>query len=213
MRLFEPEKLLRQIFRRPVFLHDVVARITDRLKDLATLAYRAGAAIFYLPEPFVSVDALSPRNSRAFAFPYLSSLVDHIHGLGGRVILHICGSTNQIWPDMAATGADALSLDQKMSLREARRCLGPDAILAGNVDPVAILFQGDRARVAAETNRCIEEGGPDNFILMPGCGVPPGTDPANLRVMVEAARKGRESSQPRLPTTASQCYIVCKREC
>jgi len=194
MRLFEPEKLLRQIFLRPAFLHDVVDQITDRLQDLTTLACRAGAAVFYLPEPFLSVDMLSPRHSRVFGFPHLSFLVEHIHGLGGRVILHICGSTTQVWLDMAATGADALSLDQRMSLREARRCLGPDAILAGNVDPVAVLFQGDGSLVADQTNRCIEEGGPGNFILMPGCGVPPGTDPANLRVMVATVRRYGGSS-------------------
>ncbi len=188
MRVFEAERMLRQIFLNPSRLEDIIREITGILKSLAEEAYRCGARIFYLPEPFVSADMLAARHSRSFAFPFITSLVEHVHGLGGRVILHICGSTEKIWPEMRDTGADALSLDQKVSLKDARSSVGPAVVLAGNVDPVRTLLQGDRVAVESETNACILAGGPANFILMPGCGVPPGTGPANLKTMVETVR-------------------------
>lgn len=189
MRLFEAEDLMREIFRRPALVKSITGQLADILGSFAAAARRAGADLFYIPEPFASMDMISARHFREFAAPFISNLIGRIHSLGARVILHICGFTAGIWPDMVTTGADALSLDQKMSMKKAREFFGPGVVLAGNVDPLRTLMEGDRARVREETRRCIAEAGPKNLIVMPGCGVPPQTDPGNLRVMVETVRE------------------------
>lgn len=191
MRLFEPEELMREIFRRPALVKNIAGRLADVLGSFAAAARRAGADLFYIPEPFASLDMISPRHFREFAGPFITGLIKHIHSMGAGAILHICGFTAGIWLDMAATGANALSLDQKMSMKQARDFFGPGVVLAGNVDPLRTLMEGDPSRVGEETRRCVTEAGPKNLIVMPGCGVPPQADPANLRVMVETVREIR----------------------
>lgn len=94
---------------------------------------------------------------------------------------------------MVDTGADALSLDQVVDLRDVREVLGPTAVIAGNVDPIGTMLRGDPEKVKLEAKQSYERGGADNFILMPGCGTPPGTPVENLRALVQSAREWRKA--------------------
>lgn len=90
---------------------------------------------------------------------------------------------------MSATGALALSLDQEVSLQEARKVLGPDKIIMGNVHPIKTLWRGSSEEAAAESIQCITDGGLHNFILAPGCAIPPGTPLENVQNMVKTAKR------------------------
>jgi len=67
------------------------------------------------------------------------------------------------------------------------RDLVPEAVLGGNVDPIDSLLMGTREQVVENTLHCIRTGGISRFMLMSGCGVPPGTSIENLRAMVKTA--------------------------
>ncbi len=131
---------------------------------------------------------ISPAMYRRFALPYEKRLADESHRLGLPYLIHICGDTTRILPDMAETGADAIELDYKTDARAVRRVCGDRMTLFGNIDPVGVLLKGPPELV---------ESGVDNLlavyadcprlVLNAGCALPPDTPEENIRRLVARA--------------------------
>ena len=90
---------------------------------------------------------------------------------------------------MATTGADAVSVDWRLSLDEAWRRIGTGLGIQGNLDPTAVLTAWPV--VEREARRVLgEAGGRDGHVFNLGHGVLPDTDPAT-----PAARRGAGASR------------------
>ncbi len=189
LRSFDATAAIKLMFKNPGLLRSALDFITGVLEGFSAEAIRKGASVVHIPDPFSSLDFISARHFEEFSHPYLTRLIGSIHRMGGHAILHMCGNTESIWPKMAETGALGLSLDQKMVLGNARAVLGKSVVLVGNVDPIHVLMMGDATAVRRAAVSCIETAGPDRFVLMPGCGTPPGTPIENLRAMVSTAKE------------------------
>ena len=85
---------------------------------------------------------------------------------------------------MAATGADALHVDQRNDLARTRRLLGPDAVILGNFDPVATLSLGTPAAIADSVQQIIAAGA---NAIWPGCDLWPEIPDENFRALMHAA--------------------------
>lgn len=188
-RVFGLDTLLYRLIADPGSVLRAVTIITQLLKDFAKEAFTRGARVFCIPDPMSSKNMISPRHYSRMVQSYHKDLVEYIHRLGGYTILHICGDTRDRLDQMVATKADALSLDQLVDLGEVRQAIGTEVVLAGNVNPIASLLRGTLNDVIRNTRQCLEKGGPSRFILMPGCGVPPGSPLENLQAMVRTARQ------------------------
>ena len=185
-RIADAEVLLRLTITDAAAVDAALGRMTEMLLAFCRAAAEAGADFVFVADPVASATMISPAMFGRFALPALRELCA---GLSIPVILHICGDTTPILADMAGSGAAALSLDQCMDLREARRRIDGRCVLAGNLDPMTLLM-GTPEEVARETRRVMEAGGNRGFILMPGCGVPPGAPFQKVAAMVRAAREG-----------------------
>ena len=62
--------------------------------------------------------------------------------MGTRVRLHICGNIRRILPGIGSLGCEMVDIDSMVPLEQARREMGPAAVLAGNIDPVKTLRNG-----------------------------------------------------------------------
>jgi uroporphyrinogen decarboxylase len=135
---------------------------------------------------------VSPRLYRAFAWPYEKRIVETAHRLGLPYALHICGKTDAILSDMAATGADALELDYQTDVRRAAEVLGQsETTFIGNLDPSAVVAFGTPAEVEARTAELLSVfSSTRRFVLNAGCAIPASTPPANIHAMIRAARRG-----------------------
>lgn len=103
-------------------------------------------------------------------------------------VLHICGNTTYILKEMAATGAEGLSLDTAVKLDEVIGSV-PDSVLIGNVDPVRIMLDGTPEKVYENTldlRKKMKDH--NNFILSTGCDLPPKTPHENIQAFVEAGK-------------------------
>jgi uroporphyrinogen-III decarboxylase len=127
---------------------------------------------------------ISPAAFRKFVLPRLQKITAK---LDVPCILHICGDTSPVLDSIGETGADVLSLDQCMNLDESRSRV-PSAVLGGNVDPINSLLNGNREQIAENTLNCLRTAGTSRFILMSGCGVPPGTPVEKVAAMVKTAK-------------------------
>lgn len=183
---FGTEKVMLDLILEPEKVKKRLEKINQVLIRFAKEAYKKGASIFFLPDPVASGSMISPKHYIEFAMPYEKELIEEINSIGGYAILHICGNTSRQWANMVETGAHVLSLDQIVDFREVRRVVGEDVVLAGKVDPVETLMKGNVEQVISEAKQCIADAGPDNFILMPGCGIPPSAPVDNLKALVIA---------------------------
>jgi len=157
--------------------------------QMLRLMAAAGADILSNGDSPAGPEMISPAMYREFALSYEQEIAALAHELGLPYILHICGNTAAILPDMVRTGADGLELDYKTDAKLARAVLSGKAVFLGNVDPSGVLALGTPALVERKSRELLEIfAGEPRFILNAGCAIPGETPPENLRAMIRAAR-------------------------
>jgi uroporphyrinogen decarboxylase len=135
---------------------------------------------------------ISPALYRKFAFPYDRQIAQVAHDCGLPHVLHICGNTVAILPDMIATGSDGLDLDYTTDASVACRLMEGRTTFIGNIDPSGVLALGTPDLVEKRTRALLETFAHNpRFILNAGCAIPPITPPENLRRMIRTAREFR----------------------
>jgi uroporphyrinogen decarboxylase len=130
------------------------------------------------------VGMLGPQDAEKFAIPALKRVFDEFEGLIR--ILHNDTPNPKVFPGLATVGAEVFNFSHKTDLWEARRLLGRDLVLMGNLPPLDLLVRGTPAEVREATRRQLErlrEVGP--LVVSPGGGVSPGTPIENLQAMAE----------------------------
>ena len=126
---------------------------------------------------------VGPALYKEYAMVYDKRTTDYIHGLGARVKLHICGNIQPILEILKQVAPDILDIDWMVDFQTAVNTFaGHFTAVNGNVDPVAVLLQGNAETVQREVNRCIAVGG-TNTLIAAGCEVPAATPEANLLLM------------------------------
>ncbi len=164
----------------PEFVRDLFEFVVEMELAFARAQVEAGAEIIGVGDAAASL--VGPRIYEEFVWPYERKLVDGIHAMGARVRLHICGRTRRIFPGMGRLGCAIVDLDSMAPVAEARRVMGPEQVLAGNIDPVAVLRNGTPESVAAAMAECRAQAGA-RYIAGAGCEVVRDTPHAHVRAM------------------------------
>lgn len=148
----------------------------------------AGADLTSIGDSAAGQSVVSPRVYRRFAQPFEKQYRER---LGGPLSLHICGKTDQIVREMAATGAEILELDHCNDLEAAFAAIPAETCVFGNIDPSSVLMQGTPAMVIERSRQAIEAARKANarFVLCPGCALGANTPAENIAAMTEAARR------------------------
>ncbi len=178
--------VMMDFFDDPAFVRDLFAFVIEMELRFAREQIKAGADIIGVGDAAASL--VGPQLYNEFVWPYEKKLVDGIHAAGGRVRMHICGNTRPLLEPMGKLGCAIVDLDSLAPLDEARRKMGPNQVLLGNMNPVTVLRDGTRETVTAVTAECHRQAG-SRFIVGAGCEVPRDTPEANLRAMCEYARQ------------------------
>lgn len=149
----------------------------------------AGADIVGVGDAAASL--ISKRVYEEFVWPYEKKLVSGIQEMGAKVRLHICGKTTHILAGMGRLGADISDIDFLAPLEAARQAMGPNQVLAGNLDPVRTVRNGTPDSIRAALAECHRHSKP-RYIVAGGCEIPRDTPHENVRAMVDFARSVRE---------------------
>ncbi|HFB97665.1 MAG TPA: uroporphyrinogen decarboxylase, partial [Bryobacterales bacterium] len=177
--------LMLDFFDDPGFVRELFEFVLDLAIRFARAQVRAGADVIGIGDPAASL--IGPRLYEQFVWPYEKRLVEAIHEAGARVRLHICGNIRPILEPLGRLGCDIIDVDSAVPLAEARRRMGPDQVLLGNLDPVRTLRNGSPEEVAAAVAKCYEAAGP-RYIVGAGCEVVRDTPPENVHALVRAAQ-------------------------
>ncbi len=141
---------------------------------------RAGADTIGVGDALAS--QVSADTYERLILPREQKLAEAIHAAGAWMRLHICGDTTHILPGMARVGADIIDLDWQVDMAHARRVLGPDVVLTGNLDPVNAVMKSSPERIRQDVLAAYRAAG-DPYMASAGCEVPPGTPEENLKAL------------------------------
>lgn len=173
-------------YDEPETVHQAMDVLTESAIAFITEQVRAGADCVGIGDAFCS--QIGPELYREFAFEREKRMVEHIHSLGARAKLHICGNTTALIPDMIKTGADIIDIDHLVSsMASFAGLLGPEQVFSGNSDPVSVIQNGTEAAIRTGVQRCRNESR-GRCIVSAGCEVPPGTSTGNMKAFFAAAK-------------------------
>jgi uroporphyrinogen decarboxylase len=169
--------------------HDPGAFETLLLKIAqATVGYlkaqiAAGAAAVQLFDTWCG--ELSLADYETYALPAVREIITRIDR--EVPVIYYTKASHHLLAAIAHSGADVLSVDWRINLREAREMLGPRTALQGNVDP-AVLF-GPPEKIRKATLDAAGALGGVGHILNLGHGILPGTPVENAQLFIETGQK------------------------
>lgn len=175
---------LRQaLYGRPRFFTRLLERLAELGAAYLDLQVRAGAEAVQLFDTWGGL--LAEPEYRRFALPAAQRA---LQGVAGRVpCVYLVKDGAHLLEAAAESGADALSLDWRIPLDEARTRLGPEMAVQGNLDPGALLGTPETVRAAAR--EVLERnGGRPGHVFNLGHGVLPATPLENLSALAEEVR-------------------------
>lgn len=179
------ENVMRWLLKKQEALSKVIDLCTKANIEYIKALLDAGAEVITICEPTASPELIRPADFVTFVKPKLKEIALTIDNKGGVSVLHICGRTQKILKDMADTGFHALSIEEKVDIREAKSIVGNRARIVGNISPVKVLLSGTPEEVRAECKKTIEAG---VDVLAPGCGLAPRTPLENIKAFANSIK-------------------------
>jgi uroporphyrinogen decarboxylase len=202
------KNLMRTLIRSADFAKQILEFTTRVSKTYAQALVEAGADIICMLEPTAVL--VSPKHFAQCSKPYVEEIAQSLRAV---TILHICGNTTPLIPEMIKTRVHGISIDSLVDLVGVLSQLKNGMAVIGNIDPMkAMVFdspEGIREKVLALRRRAsaqekifstpchigfsgaglAEKNFHSNFILSSGCDLPPEVPLENVAAFMAAGRE------------------------
>lgn len=177
------------LYDEPQAMHALLGKLADAVTGYLNGQIRAGAQAVQIFDTWGG--NLSAAAYQEFSLAYMQRIVDGlIREQDGRPVPIILFTKNGgLWLEsMARTGATALGLDWTCDIGEARRRVGGQVALQGNMDP-SVLYARPEA-IRAEVARILAAyGAGSGHVFNLGHGITPQVDPAHAGAFIEAVHE------------------------
>ncbi len=160
--------------------------LVERLVDLALSSLRsqldAGASAVQVFDSWAGI--LTPRHYEELVLPATRRLFGELAESHPGVPCVLFGvGTGELLESMASSGCTVVGVDWRVPIDEARRRIGPDLAVQGNLDPALCLTPWPI--VEKETRAVLDAAGTrPGYVFNLGHGVLPSTDPSVLEQIV-----------------------------
>jgi uroporphyrinogen-III decarboxylase len=189
MELFGYEQALTSLLIDPGKAHAILDQLTGISIAWAVAQARRGVDAVLISSAFAGGSLISTAMYREFVIPYESRVTAAVKKISVPVYTHTCGRIGDRLELMAETGTQGIdTLDPpplgNVDLAEAKKRVGANLFIKGNLDSVALLAYETRAQVIAEATERIgigEIGG--GYILSTACSVAPRVEPWKLELL------------------------------
>ncbi len=185
------EIMLRDCRRQPEQIQKMMRIITDAQKSVIDAIAKYERVGIAMADPVANPMLIGPKMYEKYVFPYTKEITEYAYAkTGQKVSLHMCGKTDSIWKYFAQYSLNEVSLDNIVDLEKAAIELGEHVTIAGNVDPVGIVLNGNKEEIFEDVRRCIESGRKSKcgFHLTTGCDIPEKTKAEKIEWFMDAAR-------------------------
>ena len=172
-------------FSQPEVLHQLLSKIADAIAVYVRYQIDCGAQIVQMFDSWAG--ELSPQDYDIFALPYQQQVIRQVKETHPNtpLILYISGSAG-VLERMGQAGVDIVSVDWTVDMTDAKRRLGQDFKVQGNLDP-GVLF-GSHDLISKRIDDTVRKAGTSGHILNLGHGVLVGTPEDNVRFFFETAK-------------------------
>lgn len=128
---------------------------------------------------------------REYFKPYAAKLYDRIHKAGRYTVSHICGSVNEILPDLIEVGLDVYQSVQPEAKDnnpyQLKELYGKNITFWGGLGSQSTIPFGSLSEIKSEVRRlCREMGKGGGYILAPAKAIQPETPTENVVALIEA---------------------------
>jgi uroporphyrinogen decarboxylase len=176
---------LRSVIRNQDFLNDLLVYCTAAIIRYSRALAEHGADVICILEPTAGI--LSPgqfeKNSAVF-------LREIIAAVAVPSILHICGDTKALIPNMLETNCSAISLDWQVDMKQVLQRVCGRIQVFGNIDPVDIVAYGTIEDIDGVLCELVALAGDhDNLTISTGCDLPMDTNMQNLDYLFCESRR------------------------
>ena len=159
--------------------HELMRRLVSSLILYIKAQIDAGCQGIQLFDSWAG--CLSPSDYRQYVLPHTKAIID---AMPPEVpIINFLTGNPALLPQQIEAGGQVLGIDWRMDMVEARRIIGPDRAIQGNLDPVLLLSDLDTLR--REATRVIDGAGRRGHIFNLGHGVFPEVPPESVKALVE----------------------------
>jgi len=179
----------RMAFSEPAILHAFLEKLADAIAIYVRHQIDCGAQVVQMFDSWAG--QLSPQDYDTFALPYQQRVVQQVKQThpDTPMILYISGSAG-VLERMGQSGVDVVSVDWTVDMADARRRLGPNLMVQGNMDPGALF--GSQAFIRDRILDTIRKAGPTGHIMNLGHGIISTTPEENAAFFFETAKHADE---------------------
>lgn len=177
------------LYDQPAVLDKLLTVLADSVAAYLTAQVEAGAQALMIFDTWGGV--LTPADYQRFSLAAMARIVQQLprEQDGHRVPVILFTKGGGAWLEsMAAIGADALGLDWTVNIGEARRRVGEQVALQGNLDP-AVLYASP-TRIRERVSAILEDfGAGSGHVFNLGHGIHPQVDPQHAGAMIQAVQE------------------------
>ena len=178
-------------------VHACLDRLADGAAALAGGHYAAGADAVLISSAYAGGGFISPKHYETFVLPYERKVIATVKAPSPdrRVYTHTCGAIGDRLELMVRSGTDGVdTLDPPplgtVDLADAKRRLGGQAFIKGNMDPVNTVLRGTPDECYRDARARIAIASPGGgYILSTACSVPPHAPPRNIEQLSRASEE------------------------
>lgn len=168
------------MYGEPELWHQLASKLAEVVRRYLRAQIEAGAQAVQLFDSWVG--ALSPEDYATFAEPHVRHVLADLVQTGVPVI-HFGTGTHSLLELQQRAGGTVIGVDWRTPIEEARRRLGSDVALQGNLDP--ILLFAPREVLAKRASDLLNRAGKLGYVFNLGHGILPQTDPDQVRFLCD----------------------------
>ena len=177
---------LRQLlFGEPAQAERLLSKLARSITALLRAQVEAGCQAVQIFDSWGGL--LGPEDYRRFCLPHLQQIMEELRPLGVPRIVFGTGM-GSLYEQLGETGAEVVGIDWRTSLTEARRRLGPDVALQGNLDPGHMFMPAEDLRRRVGEVLADAGDGPGHIFNL-GHGLLPPTPEENVALVIDEVHR------------------------
>jgi uroporphyrinogen decarboxylase len=181
-------KLKSMMWAAPSVYRGLMEKVTETVIKYLKAQVEAGAQTLQVFDTWGGI--LSPADYLNYALPYTMRVIQAVKKPGVPII-NFVGNSQGIMPLVAKAGGDVIGVDWRIDIAEARRQIGANRAVQGNLDPIALL--APIPEIDKKVKEIIVAAGDTGLVFNLGHGIIPETPVDHVKALVESVHKHGES--------------------